>query len=167
MGAATPNWNKDELKTQFSEVGEWARHYSNVRMTVTPVLAALSLGIMQFAIEKKGAVVWIPMVSSLILWLAAIVILLTFTYHTNRTTEHWAYIQKLLHPQPPPTDKGNVFLFEKQVPSATARNLFSYFDTPAFVGIILTGVYAYFLDFMVLRKNCFGIILSRHLHLYP
>jgi hypothetical protein len=136
----------DHVKSQFSEVGEWARHYSNVRMTVTPVLAALSLGIMQFALDKSGPVVWIPMVSSLVLWLAAIVILLAFTYHTNRTTEHWAYIQYLLFPNAP-KDKHNVFLFENYNPDRQGtkrKTVFSYLDTPAWIGVVLTIIYTVF-----------------------
>ena len=65
--AEEPTWKKDELRAQFSEVGEWARHYSTVRMTVTPVMAGLSLGILQFAVGEEGATARVPMVSSLLL----------------------------------------------------------------------------------------------------
>jgi hypothetical protein len=85
-----------ELKVQFVEVGEWARHYSTVRATVSPVLAGLSLGILQFAIKQQGASKWIPAVSSLLLWLAALIILVAFTRSTRQTTRHWTYIQDLL-----------------------------------------------------------------------
>lgn len=41
-------------RTRFQENGNWARHYSAVRMTVTIFLVGLSLGILSFKWEPKG-----------------------------------------------------------------------------------------------------------------
>jgi hypothetical protein len=127
----------DELKVQFVEVGDWARHYSNVRATVAPVLAALSLGILQFAIEKSGESKLIPAVSSALLWFTALFILFRFTHATKNTMKHWLYIQNLLFPNPP-SDESKVFLHER----ATWDS--SNYDRIAVIGLGLTAIYAIF-----------------------
>ena len=132
-----PEWPKEELKAQYSEAGEWARHFSNVRMTVTPVLMGLSLAIMQFALTVDTVgdnEETIAMLSSLILWIAAISILFTFTRSTLRAMQHWVHIQSLLFRGTETwLDRKDVLLFEKGVSLLK--------DFPAWLGLILTLLY--------------------------
>jgi hypothetical protein len=137
-------WPEDELMCQYVEVGDWARHYSNVRATVAPVLAALSLGILQFAIEKSGALKFIPAVSSALLWATALFILVWFTRATRHATRHWVYIQGLLFPDAPESDKYKVFLHDSDdsLKKWDGRGL--DLDLPAKIGLGLTTIYALF-----------------------
>jgi len=136
--ANNEKWPKDELKCQYVEVGDWARHYSNVRATVTPVLAGLSLGILQFAIKQKGASLWIPLLSSAMLWIAALLILVWFTDATRRYMKRQRYIQNLLFPNPP-EDHNEVFMHRKMDQNA------SKYDRLVSIGIFLSIIYGLFL----------------------
>ncbi len=46
--------SKPSLDSVHTEYGNWARHFSAVRMTATPVLITLAVGIMSFAWDKNA-----------------------------------------------------------------------------------------------------------------
>ncbi|MEA2709652.1 MAG: hypothetical protein QOF78_2253 [Phycisphaerales bacterium] len=75
---------KKLLQHERSEAGQWARHYSAVRMTVTPFLFTTSLAILAFASKTRTTFfVW----AAIIFWIVGMIVLGAFTYFTRAKME--------------------------------------------------------------------------------
>jgi uncharacterized integral membrane protein len=76
-------------RTRFQEYGNWARHYSTVRMTVTTFLVSLSVGILSFKWDPNDgppADLFINLSGGV--WIVALCLFLIFTHHTYRQMAH-------------------------------------------------------------------------------
>jgi succinate dehydrogenase hydrophobic anchor subunit len=69
-------------RVRFAENGNWARHYSTVRMTTTTFLVSLSIGILSFKWNPpaKPEVTFSNLAGGV--WIAALCLFLTFTRYT-------------------------------------------------------------------------------------
>ena len=69
-------------RVRFGENGNWARHYSTVRMTTTTILVSLSIGILSFKWDPpaKPALTFLNLAGGV--WIAALCLFLTFTRYT-------------------------------------------------------------------------------------
>lgn len=69
-------------RVRFVENGNWARHYSTVRMTTTTFLVSLSIGILSFKWNPptKPELIFLNLVGGV--WIAALCLFLAFTRYT-------------------------------------------------------------------------------------
>ena len=69
-------------RVRFRENGNWARHYSTVRMTTTTVLVSLSIGILSFKWNPpaKPEPTFVNLAGGV--WIAALCLFLVFTRYT-------------------------------------------------------------------------------------
>ena len=74
-------------RVRFAENGNWARHYSTVRMTTTTFLASLSVGILSFKWNPpaKFDVTFSNLAGGI--WIAALCLFLAFSHYTYREME--------------------------------------------------------------------------------
>jgi hypothetical protein len=74
-------------RARFVENGNWARHYSTVRMMTTTFLASLSIGILSFKWDPpaKPELTFLNLTGGL--WIAALGLFLTFTRYTYSEME--------------------------------------------------------------------------------
>lgn len=87
LEAIGPPDQQVNLRTRFQENGNWARHYSTVRMTTTTFLVGVSLGILSFR-WPATAHPRIPFIAlSGIVWMLAVALFLVFTRLTYREME--------------------------------------------------------------------------------
>lgn len=82
--------NEEILKTEYTEVGNWARHNSTVRMTVTPFLILVSLGVMSYKWDARDALIF--MIASSAVWAMAMFLL---WYYTRLTIRAELYVKML------------------------------------------------------------------------
>jgi hypothetical protein len=89
----------ENRRVRFEDSGDWARHYSAVRMTVTTFLVGLSLGIVSFKWEKgdpRPGAIFVALAA--LVWISAVVLFIAFT----RLTYHeMARARKLKLPDTP------------------------------------------------------------------
>ncbi|MBX3359681.1 MAG: hypothetical protein KF745_14775 [Phycisphaeraceae bacterium] len=81
------------LKSLSGEAGNWARHYSTVRMTVTPFLIGLAASIMSFAWDRRNAVL---LFTSLGVWLTAAFLFQRFSMREFRASSRQKVFQRKL-----------------------------------------------------------------------
>jgi hypothetical protein len=69
-------------RVRFRENGNWARHYSTVRMTTTTALVSLSIGILSFKLNPpaKPEPTFVNLAGGV--WIAALCLFLVFTRYT-------------------------------------------------------------------------------------
>ncbi len=74
-------------RVRFGENGNWARHYSTVRMTTTTVLVSLSIGILSFKWNPpaKPALTFLNLAGGV--WIVALCLFLAFTRYTYAEME--------------------------------------------------------------------------------
>ncbi len=117
---------------RFAEHGNWARHYSTVRMTVTTFLVSLSIGILSFKWEPtKGQpnLKFIDLAAGV--WVAALFLFLIFTHHTYREMANARRLRRLL-----PSGDNKPSSRKKRHPIHTRQ------DSASWILIILTAVFA-------------------------
>jgi hypothetical protein len=74
---------KENRRVRFQDSGDWGRHYSTVRMTVTTFLVGLSLGIISFKWENlklPPAAMFVGL--STLIWISAVALFIAFTWLT-------------------------------------------------------------------------------------
>lgn len=119
-------------RSRFTEHGNWARHYSTVRMTVTTFLVSLSIGILSFKWEPaKGRpdLKFIDLAAGV--WVAALFLFLIFTHYTYREMANARRLRRLL----PSGD-------ERPSADKKRRPIHARQDSASWILIILTGIFA-------------------------
>lgn len=77
----------ENRRVRLQDNGEWARHYSAVRMTVTTFLVSLSLGILSFKWEPSAPANVEFIALSGVIWMVAVLLFLVFTRLTYQEME--------------------------------------------------------------------------------
>jgi hypothetical protein len=70
---------QQNIRTRFQENGNWARHYSTVRMTITTFLIPVSLGILGFKWNPSARPDITFIALSGVVWSSAVILFLVFT----------------------------------------------------------------------------------------
>ena len=95
----------ENRRVRFEEAGEWARHYSNVRMGVTPFLITLSTGILAFKWEPKNGLLPGPadpfVFLAFAVWILACFLFFVFTHRTSKQEQNASSHRAHLEVQPP------------------------------------------------------------------
>jgi hypothetical protein len=79
---------QENRRTRYQEAGEWARHYSTVRMTTTTVLVSLSIGILSFKWDPAAQPPQIFVDFAGLVWTAALFLFVLFTHYTYREMQN-------------------------------------------------------------------------------
>ncbi len=79
--------SREQLRAAYAEAGAWARHFSTVRMTVTPFLIGISLGVTSFSWEKSGAAAGL-MGLAVVVWGVMLCLMYFFTAAMQRRWHH-------------------------------------------------------------------------------
>ena len=95
----------ENRRVRFEEAGEWARHYSNVRMGVTPFLITLTVGILAFKWEPQIGLLPGPgapfVYLSFTVWVLACFLFFVFTHRTSKQEQNASSHRLYLEVQPP------------------------------------------------------------------
>ncbi|HWE01427.1 MAG TPA: hypothetical protein VG326_03380 [Tepidisphaeraceae bacterium] len=70
------------LSVAYTEAGQWARHFSTVRMTLTPFLIGISLGVLSFGWEKPSNGIF--MLFSAVICVLMVILLGIFTFYLEK-----------------------------------------------------------------------------------
>ena len=95
----------ENRRVRFEEAGEWARHYSNVRMGVTPFLITLTVGILAFKWDPQVGLLPGPgapfVYLSFTVWVLACFLFFVFTHRTSKQEQNANSHRLYLEVQPP------------------------------------------------------------------
>jgi hypothetical protein len=138
----------DELLiAEYAEAGEWARHYSSVRMGVPTFLIGVSVLLITDGWKDAE---WIYLLSSVLTWVAAIAFLLFYTGMTLRDVKYQKQIRGRLDPKfaerhaefKPPKPEHSApdgTVVDLRRPARTLESVWN--DVPCFLAAIFTAVY--------------------------
>ena len=79
-GAPATAPSADEKRAFFNECGQWARHYSTVRMTLFTFLTGLSIAIVSFAWGKAGEKSAVKLAGIVLVLMLALVYIFSHSY---------------------------------------------------------------------------------------
>lgn len=96
VDAAANAQRAEDFRMRYVDAGEWARHFSVVRMTVSTFLIGLAAGIVSFKWDQ-GEVIFLYM--SLVVWIAAVVIFWVFSELEHEAVQRQACLSRQIQPK--------------------------------------------------------------------
>lgn len=76
--------DRENWQAAYTEFGQWARHYSTIRATLTATLVTISVALLYYGVDKQIKPLW---VLSIVVCVLAITLLLAFTRATWKRME--------------------------------------------------------------------------------
>ena len=122
---------QENRRTRYEETGEWARHYSTVRLTVTTFLASMSIGILSFKWDPPAQPAQTFVDLAGLVWIAALFLFVLFTSYTYCEMEN--------------ARRHRNWLLVLRTEQCTKKELHLRQDAASWLVLILTILYGIFL----------------------